>query len=630
MEAMGNYTTYGTQQLLTMIGVVFLIFAAFVLWILYERYKNKKFLMNRIRREWGQEPDRDYNPTEYECISHYYLNKETDAFQIDDITWNDLDMDRVFRQLNHTRSFIGESYLYYQLRTPKMNRKELEEFEAMVSWMETHPKERENLEYFFAKIGRTGNRSIFDYVYNISNVKCGSNLIHYAVIGMLLAAIAVLLTNPQPGILLLITGMAISMWTYEKCKRPIAPYIISCVAIEKVLQAAEKMEKLELYGVSKTELRNAVNAFKKLRRNMVLLMAGDSSDMGIEKMLILYLNNLLHIDLIQFKTVVREINSHMKEFEYLIDTIGGLESAIAVASWRELHPKHAVPVLYERERDSKPESSTITTAERKVKESNAKEKSAVSTASISSRMEADLAKERESNVGVSAVSPVYFRAENMYHPLIASPVANSLDTDQCVLLTGSNASGKSTFLKTAALQTILAQTVHTVTADSYEACFFRTFSSMALRDDLIGEESYYMVEIRSLKRILDRICEEKAEVSSFIPIFCCVDEVLRGTNTVERISASSQILKRMAQEKMICLAATHDIELTYLLEGIYRNCHFEEEITDDSIRFDYRLKEGRAMTRNAIRLLKLMGFEEKITREAEKMAEKMAASGNHE
>lgn len=125
-----------------------------------------------------------------------------------------------------------------------------------------------------------------------------------------------------------------------------------------------------------------------------------------------------------------------------------------------------------------------------------------------------------------------------------------------------------------------------------------------------------MVEIRSLKRILDRIGGD-------VPIFCCVDEVLRGTNTVERIAASSQILEKMAQSKLLCMAATHDIELTYLLEGVYRNYHFEEEVTDEGIQFDYRLKEGRAMTRNAIRLLALMGFEDSIIRAAEAMAEKM-------
>lgn len=155
-----------------------------------------------------------------------------------------------------------------------------------------------------------------------------------------------------------------------------------------------------------------------------------------------------------------------------------------------------------------------------------------------------------------------------------------------------------------------------------------------------------MVEIRSLKRILDRLQEKEKPkkvpdsalpqadertagetcVSDSAPVLCCVDEVLRGTNTVERISASSQILKWMAGKNVICLAATHDIELTWILEGIFRNCHFEEQVTDDAVAFDYKLREGRAMTRNAIRLLHLMGFEDEIIQSAEAMAEELAGS----
>ena len=132
---------------------------------------------------------------------------------------------------------------------------------------------------------------------------------------------------------------------------------------------------------------------------------------------------------------------------------------------------------------------------------------------------------------------------------------NSLHVSRGVLLTGSNASGKSTFLKTVAVNAILAQTVYTCMADSFETSFFQVYSSMALRDDLTGKESYYIVEIRSLKRVLDAL-GKGCHVLTF------VDEVLRGTNTVERIAASSQILKSMCRPDSLCFAATHDIELT--------------------------------------------------------------------
>ena len=103
-----------------------------------------------------------------------------------------------------------------------------------------------------------------------------------------------------------------------------------------------------------------------------------------------------------------------------------------------------------------------------------------------------------------------------------------------MLLTGSNASGKSTFLKSVALNAILAQTIYTVMADSYRAPYFRIYSSMALKDNLMGNESYFIVEIKSLKRIYESADEK-------VPMLCLIDEVLRGTNTVERIAASSQI-----------------------------------------------------------------------------------------
>lgn len=561
---MSGYENYDIKMLIGGIAVLLAVLAAFLVAMWVSRYRSKRRLMAKIRREWGQRPSRQYEPTEFDNISHYYLNRETEEFQIDDITWNDLDMDRIFQELNRTRSFLGESYLYYQLRSPALGPGRLEEFEELVTYYQEHPQERERMEYFFARIGKTRNSSVFDYIYNLTEANAGSNLVHFAMWLLMALSVGVLLVVPQAGVLLLIAAIGISMGTYEYYKRPITPYVTSCMALEKILTSAEEIAKIDspLIERRRERLLGTVRVFEKLRRNMFLLVTGDMQGGGLEQLIIIYLNNCFHLDLIQFKTVVRQISGHIREFETLVETMGELESAIAVASYRTGCREYAVPVLQEE-------------------------------------------------------GPVRFWAEDMYHPLIGEPVANSIDTEECVLLTGSNASGKSTFLKTAAVTAVLAQTIHTVTARSYQGRYFRVFSSMALRDDLAAEESYYMVEIRSLKRILDRM-EGPA------PVLCCVDEVLRGTNTVERVAASSQILKRMAREKLICFAATHDIELTYLLEGIYRNCHFEEEVTDEEIRFDYRLKEGRAMTRNAIRLLALMGFEESIIEDAQALAATMS------
>ena len=106
-----------------------------------------------------------------------------------------------------------------------------------------------------------------------------------------------------------------------------------------------------------------------------------------------------------------------------------------------------------------------------------------------------------------------------------------------------------------------------------------------------------------------------------------MDELRRGTNTVERIAASTQILKSLQGSRIICFAATHDIELTRLLEEEYDNYHFSEEVRDGDVMFDYKLQCGRATTRNAIRLLELMGYDKAIIDKAYRQAETFMETG---
>ena len=255
----------------------------------------------------------------------------------------------------------------------------------------------------------------------------------------------------------------------------------------------------------------------------------------------------------------------MDAIECMMENLGLLDSMIAIASYRESLSYYSVPELVKQEK-------------------------------------------------------AFLESEDMYHPMLENPVANTIKEERGVLVTGSNASGKSTFLKTVAISAVFAQTIHTCPARQYRACYFQIYSSMALKDNLQGNESYYIVEIKSLKRILNRV-EEKT------PLLCFVDEVLRGTNTIERISASAQILKSLAKVHVMCSAATHDIELTHLLEEFYSNYHFQEEVKENDILFNYMLYRGRAVSRNAIKLLGIIGYDGEIIKEAEKTAENFVNTG---
>ena len=131
-----------------------------------------------------------------------------------------------------------------------------------------------------------------------------------------------------------------------------------------------------------------------------------------------------------------------------------------------------------------------------------------------------------------------------------------------------------------------------------------------------------MVEIQSLKRIIDAAAKDLG-----VPVICFVDEVLRGTNTVERIAASSAILENMSRMNALTFAATHDIELTYLLEKDYMNYHFREEMTDSGVEFSYKILEGPATTRNAIALLDNLGYDKEIIEKAKARAESFMKTG---
>lgn len=555
------------DQTMGAIGIVLLCFVAFVAMALYQNHKNQKLRKICIQRGFGKLPEREYNLDEYECISHYFRQRKKQGYVIDDITWNDLDMDSIFIMMNHTWSAIGESSLYDLLRRPEFSEEILGERERLIQFFQTHETEREKFLELCAEIGKTNQYSIFDYIYNLADLETEKPWKHYLNILLIIGTIGLIFIHPQVGILSLIIMISLSMGQYYGAKKRIEPYVTSCNCLLNMLKFCEKVEKL-----SAPELENYLSDLKKCRkkfgnfkRKAYFFVAGAAVSGGPETFIIEYINYIFHFDLIQFPGIVKELKTHLDDFEKMTDVIGLLESMAAISSFRAMMPTYTTPVL------------------------------------------------RKSEKG-------FLIMEEGYHPMISEPVKNSIKVERGVLITGSNASGKSTFLKTVAINAILAQTIHTCMAQRYESSFFRIYSSMALRDDLVGQESYYIVEIKALKRILDVLDEE-------MPVLCFVDEVLRGTNTVERIAASSHILKSLSRDDVICFAATHDIELTHMLETEYDNYHFQEEVKNNDILFDYILYPGRATSRNAIKLLSIMGYDQNIISAAETSAERFLKTG---
>ncbi|MBR1931089.1 MAG: hypothetical protein IJ833_06400 [Lachnospiraceae bacterium] len=554
-----EYLVFG----LTLVGLILIVFIREA----YLGKKREKEFVRSLYEDYGKEPKRELTSERLKKVGSYY-QRHLEPGQVDDITWNDLSMDEVFKQMNHTLSATGEEYLYYTLRNTVKTRQELNSLERLIVYFSEHEEERVKVQLLMNRLGFVGKYSLYDYLDQLDYLGSRSNRKHLVADVLFLPLIGLLFVDVPMALLGMAVLIVYNITTYFGEKKLIDPYIVSFSYIMRLLNTAEAFCKLNISvceAQTKT-LTEQVNALKDVRKGAFWVMwqtTGNPSDvLGV---IMDYLRMIFHTDIIVFNRMLACVKEHIAEIDVVIGQLGYVETAIAIGAYRRsMKNGYCVPKLVEK-----------------------------------------------GSLEIQAA----------YHPLIKEPVKNSIRVERGVLLTGSNASGKSTFLRTVALNAIMAQTIHTCAADTYSGMLYRIYSSMSLKDDLESGESYYMVEIKALKRILDTATSYEGSV------LCFVDEVLRGTNTVERIAASTQILKSLAGSNLICFAATHDIEMTRLLEQDYDNYHFEEDVRDGDILFDYRLLPGRATGRNAIKLLEIMGYDANIVQEASRLAGKFMETG---
>lgn len=554
------------MEYLMLFGVLFALFVVYIIRCMAEDKKRIKRFERRLRADFGQPSDKKYLDGRLETLANQYQRKEGE-FCIDPITWNDLDLDRVFKKMDYTLSSAGEETLYTILRKPVFEERSLKERDEIVNYFFEHEEERVKLWMFFARVGRTGKYSIYDYVRFLNSMETRSNQQHFGVLFLMVLALCSCLYSVGFGVLVFVILFSFNIVTYMKDQEKNAPYVTTFEYFIRVLHMVKELESVKIPVIASylEELKRRRTGFDSFLRFSWLVTRPDGASSDPAGIILDYVKMGFHVNLIKFNQMLNEAKSRKEDILYMVETLGYIEAMLSICQYR---------------------------------------------ASLEYYVRPEFSEEKKSLI-----------AKELFHPLIEKPVTNSISLDQGMLLTGSNASGKSTFLKTVAISQILAQTIYTVPAKAFASCFYGVYTSMALRDDLASQDSYFIVEIKALKRIVDAVKEKKQNV------MCFVDEVLRGTNTVERIAASTEILKNLDEEGAFCFAATHDIELTSLLEKQYLNYHFEETIQDGDVKFNYLLKKDKATSRNAIKLLGVLGYEEDITKKAENRAEAFLALG---
>ena len=534
--------------------------------IITENRKKAVEFKKSAEKNWGKRSALRQSAEEFESISHYFKDRNTNTFTIDDITWNDCGMDDIFRMMNTALSSPGEDVLYAWLRESAFDDRTIAGRNALIEYFSANTERRLFMQRILYDVGRMNKMSFYDYIIQIKKAARIGKMKYIAAGLMSAAGIILLFVFPLAGVLLLLPALFINFFIHISQRDKTQTYIRGFSCVIKLIEAGSKIAACtdpELIPLAE-RAASATKALSGFKTGAFFVTSGGSVGTELGDTLLEYLKMFFHLDLIKFDSMVETFAGHETECMDLLEVVGTIDAAIAAASFRQLLPCWCHGCVTDEK---------------------------------------------------------VISGKEMYHPLLKDPVPNSLICSGGNLITGSNASGKSTFLKNIAVGQILMQSIDTVPAKEWSAPYMKVVTSMALTDNLLGGESYFVVEIRSLKRIVDM-----AEGSD-VPVLGIVDEVLRGTNTIERIAASSKILETLAGGNTIIFAATHDIELSYILESLYRNMHFEEEIDGGDVRFSYKLMEGRALTRNAIRLLGIAGYSSEVVESARKMAEEFENTG---
>ncbi|EZH71405.1 DNA mismatch repair protein MutS [Aquimarina atlantica] len=198
------------------------------------------------------------------------------------------------------------------------------------------------------------------------------------------------------------------------------------------------------------------------------------------------------------------------------------------------------------------------------------------------------------------------KAKELGHPMLNAHkrIDNdiTIDKEQFLIITGANMAGKSTFLRTVALQIVMSNMGLPICAKSCEYRPIKLISSMRTSDSLSDDASYFFSELTQLKKIVNAL--EKDEY------FIILDEILKGTNSKDKAAGSRKFVEKLVKAKATGIIATHDLSLCEIASELHQveNRFFDAQIVNDELFFDYKFKDGVCQNMNASFLLKKMGI----------------------
>ena len=500
-----------------------------------------------IRSSWGAIPEDVFDVKTAKLF--FELNKSdfiNNSYQLDDSTWNDLDMNEIFKLVNRTITPTGAQYLYYLLRQPVFSRETLKNREKLFNQFSNNQELREKIQLFLLPL-KYKNAKYLPYSLwkPLPEKPVYANalplLSFVAFVVLLLSGLKVI--NFGFVIIVFVVNLFIRLFI----KKRIQAFIYSLQYLGVLINVSNRISSIKSEGLKdvQKQLKEKLHKTKSIADKIFSLQFTD------EDVLIEYFNNYFLLDVAGFYSALNKIKNHLDDLRELFKTVGYLDAVFSVSSFRQQYQNFSLPSFSENK-----------------------------------------------NI---------FRVKEIYHPLLQQPVSNNFQfISKDVLITGSNMAGKTTFLKTIGVNSILAQTLHTCMAKKYEAPILKVISSIGRSDNLLDGKSYYLAEVESILKLVN--ASESPKVHLFL-----IDEIFRGTNSIERSASSIEVLEYLANDKDFVFVATHDLQLSEVLQSEYDNYHFRERIDKDGLFFDYKLHEGPSTTKNAIALLDYAGYPKIIT-----------------
>lgn len=527
------------------------------------------------RAAWGTWPD-DTRPMA--AIARYFRNRHAaSGTDTDDRTWADLNLDAVFTILDRTESLVGQQLLYSRLRSAPQDTRAA--FEALVTCFETDTQRRRQAQEALARMRRVDADDLWWLVQPGSFTTERWHVL-FPLAGLVMLATVVLIPAYPYLLLAVAAGSIVGLILRSTAGKHLRVAAYAFRQVGPLLSAAGALRPLctpDMNALT-AALHADVPSLLPLRRTAgwvgrdtpAAAAAGDFGSIFIE-----YLNLLFFLDGNAVYFGSRQLQRHGEALIRVVDAVGMVDAALSIASYRGGTTGWIRPTFIAAE------TSVVLTGLR--------------------------------------------------HPLLSDAVPNSLHlvAPRGMIITGSNMSGKTTFLRTVGVATVMAQTVNTCLCDAYTAPLFVVRTCIGRADEPESGKSYYLVEVDA---VLDLVGASRART----PHLILFDELFRGTNTIERVAAGEAVLVSLLQPDSdgvaaphLVLAATHDQELVGLLDGLYTPAHFADTVSHSGVTFDYRLRSGRSSTRNAIALLARRGAPADLVSRATSRAEALDAAYRH-